>query len=95
MVAELFPSRGFQSTVPHRLHFGVGNTSTVDSVLIQWPNGKESIYSDLPTNKVIEITPKKHMLMLFKTKRIPKLSCLPFRFNTRKIILSNSTESVY
>ena len=77
MVAELFPSRGFQSTVPHRLHFGVGNTSTVDSVLIQWPNGKESIYSDLPTNKVIEIAPEKTLAYVVQNKKDSLISKQP------------------
>ena len=92
MVAELFPSRGFQSTVPHRLHFGVGNTSTVDSVLIQWPNGKESIYSDLPTNKVIEITPEKthaYVVQNKKDSQTPQLPSFSFKHEENNFIEFN------
>ena len=55
MVSELYPSRGFQSTVPHRLHFGLGNMQQVDSVVITWPDGKQAQQYNLPTNQLIQI----------------------------------------
>jgi hypothetical protein len=35
---QLSPSRGFQSSVEPRLHFGMGMHKTVDSVVVVWPN---------------------------------------------------------
>ena len=55
MVSELYPSRGFQSTVPHRLHFGLGNMQQVDSIVITWPDGKQAQQYNLPTNQLIQI----------------------------------------
>jgi hypothetical protein len=37
------PSRGFQSSVDPVLHFGLGLSSKVDSVVAQWNNGKKQI----------------------------------------------------
>ncbi|HYC87274.1 MAG TPA: VCBS repeat-containing protein [Chryseosolibacter sp.] len=34
------PQRGFQSSVEPLLHFGVGDISSVDSAVIQWPGGR-------------------------------------------------------
>lgn len=50
-----FVSRGFQSSVTSTLHFGVGNTKTIDSLLIEWPDGTTQILTDLPTNRTHHI----------------------------------------
>lgn len=39
-VQELFCSRGFQSSTPAVLHFGLGNATKADSVHIRWPDGR-------------------------------------------------------
>jgi len=52
---EQFPSRGFQSSVAHTLHFGLGNVATVDSLKLIWPNGQETMHYALATNKTHEI----------------------------------------
>lgn len=52
---ENFVSRGFQSSVQAGIHFGVGNTKTIDSILITWPDGFISTMTDVSTNKVHEI----------------------------------------
>jgi len=40
---EQMPMRGFQSTVDHRLNFGLGRTTGIDSVVVKWPDGKANI----------------------------------------------------
>ena len=52
---ENFPSRGFQSSIPNRLHFGVGNVKEIDSAIIYWPNNKVSYHTNLETNKTYKI----------------------------------------
>jgi hypothetical protein len=37
---EQMPARGFESSVDNRLNFGLGGTRLVDSVLVEWPDGK-------------------------------------------------------
>jgi len=44
---ELYPARGFQSTVPHRLHFGLGTTAVIDSLSIVWPDQSVTTQYDI------------------------------------------------
>jgi hypothetical protein len=39
---EHMPMRGFESSMPYRLHFGLGKVSRVDSVTVDWPLGERS-----------------------------------------------------
>jgi hypothetical protein len=47
---ELFPSRGYQSSVDHVLVFGVGAKEVVPSLEVEWPDGRISVVSDVATN---------------------------------------------
>ncbi|WP_308992366.1 VCBS repeat-containing protein [Mariniflexile litorale] len=48
-------TRGFQSSVEHFLHFGVGASTTIDEVTIKWPDGKEEALKNIATNKMVEV----------------------------------------
>ncbi len=48
---EHMPMRGFQSTVDARLHFGLGQHQTLDSLIIRWPDGSQSHYAQVATNQ--------------------------------------------
>ncbi|MDX1617716.1 MAG: FG-GAP-like repeat-containing protein, partial [Balneolaceae bacterium] len=37
---EQMPTRGFQSSVSHTLHFGLGSRQQVDTLLVVWPDGR-------------------------------------------------------
>tara|TARA_R110002051_G_scaffold203391_1_gene269787 strand:+ start:1544 stop:4807 length:3264 start_codon:yes stop_codon:yes gene_type:complete len=50
-MAENYPSRGFESSIGSGVHFGVGNNSKIDSLIIFWPNGNKTVELNLPTNK--------------------------------------------
>lgn len=54
-VVEQYPSRGFQSSISHRLHFGVAAAETVDSVIVLWPNGVNTLHRNLKTNTIHHI----------------------------------------
>ena len=49
-VSQITNTRGFQSVSDHRIHFGVGNKSKIDSILITWPNTKKSWHTNLSVN---------------------------------------------
>lgn len=53
---EQMPTRGYQSCVTSRLHFGMGNADNVDSVKIVWPLGKVSVLKNIKTNQVVTIS---------------------------------------
>ncbi len=52
---EQMPGRGFQSSVDHRLHFGLGENSNVDSLLVKWPDGSNSFQTDIQPNQILLI----------------------------------------
>ena len=54
-MSENFPSRGFQSSISNRIHFGVGNVNQIDSVTVFWPNNKVSYYTNLKTNQTHDL----------------------------------------
>ena len=53
---ELMPSRGFQSSVDYALTFGVGQLDTIQSVIVEWPDGSVTIERDIATNQVLTVT---------------------------------------
>ena len=56
---ELFPTRGFQSSVDYTLTFGVGTVDTLESVIVDWPRGTSTIISPVPTNRLLTISEAK------------------------------------
>lgn len=50
MMAEQYPSRGFESSAPNYLHFGLGKATAVDSLKIYWPDLSESTLVEIPIN---------------------------------------------
>jgi hypothetical protein len=52
---ELIPARGFKSSVESRLHFGLGDVNTVDSILIGWPDGSCSTLYNVSANQFLTL----------------------------------------
>ena len=48
---EQVPNRGFESSVDPRPNVGLGKIDTVDQILIQWPDAKETILHNVITNQ--------------------------------------------
>ena len=55
---ELSPMRGFMSTVDYKIHFGLGKILTVDSVIVEWPQGKVTVLTNLKINQHIQLHEK-------------------------------------
>jgi hypothetical protein len=49
------PTRGFQSSVDHRLHFGLGTAARVDSLIVVWPDRRFQVLTDVPVNQVLTL----------------------------------------
>jgi hypothetical protein len=54
-VQELYSSRGFQSAVEPRVHFGLGKAAKVDALEIQWPDGKVQKIRAVKANQILKI----------------------------------------
>ncbi len=52
---ELTLSRGFQSSVAPQLHFGLGRIDTIESIKVNWPDGKISVLENVLANQAITI----------------------------------------
>ena len=55
-VREQFPQRGYQSSVESIIHFGLGNATSVDSVVIYWPGGTGQRLGDVKANQVLTVS---------------------------------------
>lgn len=53
--AEQSPVRGFSSSVDMRLHFGVGNSTIIDSLEIKWPDNKVQVLKNVKTNQLLAV----------------------------------------
>lgn len=52
---ENYPTRGFESASSGPLHFGLGGSTTVDSVRVIWPDGRSQVVSGIPANQTIHL----------------------------------------
>jgi hypothetical protein len=50
---ELVPMRGFKSCVDNRLHFGLGASQDIDSMVVNWPDGKCTVIHDVAENQFL------------------------------------------
>ncbi|MFT4681132.1 MAG: hypothetical protein ACI9YU_000969 [Flavobacteriales bacterium] len=86
--SEIQTTRGFQSSVDHRVIFGLGNESTIEQIKIQWTNGDLSVilnpqinqYHSIDTSTVTgKNEPKKQ-----KGKFIDRTEAFPFQFQHKE-----------
>ena len=61
--------RGFLSSVEDVIHFGLGNISVVDSVVVQWPDGKIDGLQNVNANQVLTIEYKQSNEKKLQTER--------------------------
>ncbi|MCG8306936.1 MAG: VCBS repeat-containing protein [Cytophagales bacterium] len=48
---EVFGTRGFKSSVDHRIHAGLGRHPMVDSMRIEWPDGSDTVVYKIDANQ--------------------------------------------
>lgn len=82
-VLEQMPSRGFQSSIDFTLHFGLGNNSSIDSILIRWPDQTEELLENIKADTTV----------LFEQKNAKALHRSPVR-NEVKPLFKNVTSDV-
>jgi hypothetical protein len=52
---ENFPTRGFQSSTPHELIFGLGDNNFIKEVIVQWPDSKFSKFKNVSADTTLII----------------------------------------
>lgn len=50
---ELYPVRGWQSSVDYKLHFGLGLVDTIDSLVVVWQDGRKEVLKNIETNQIL------------------------------------------
>ena len=53
---EQSPTRGFQSSVDHTIHFGLGETSEIDSLLVIWPDRRYQTLRNVQADQTVEVS---------------------------------------
>jgi hypothetical protein len=52
---QLMATRGFQSSVDARLHFGLDSSAVIDSILVIWPDQKFEVLKNISANKQLNV----------------------------------------
>lgn len=52
---EAYFVRGFQSSVAPRIHFGIGQNTKIDSLIVLWPDGIRQVLRDISANQILKI----------------------------------------
>lgn len=55
-MAEQFPTRGFQSSVDPRVHFGLGSSTRVDSALVVWPDRRYQVIRAPAVDRILVLS---------------------------------------
>ena len=64
IVQEMMPSRGYQSSMPYNLIFGLGKDSLVQKLTINWPDGKIQVLENLKGNTTYTLSHKESITVL-------------------------------
>ncbi|GAB2556085.1 VCBS repeat-containing protein [Spirosoma areae] len=59
---EQMPTRGYQSGMSPRLHFGLGADSVIDSLRIVWPTGKQQLLASVKADQMLTVQEKEAQL---------------------------------
>jgi enediyne biosynthesis protein E4 len=52
---EQMPTRGFESSVDPRLHFGLGSATSVESLTVVWPNRRYQVLTNVVADRIITL----------------------------------------
>ena len=54
-IGEVSPASSYLSSKDHRIHWGLGNISQLETLKIRWPSGKETIRHNVPIDQILRI----------------------------------------
>src|SRR5712664_3450227 len=53
---EQFPTRGFESSVDTRLHFGLGRSMAIDSLTVIWPDRRYQVLTNVTADRTLTLS---------------------------------------
>ncbi|MEO8193701.1 MAG: VCBS repeat-containing protein [Gemmatimonadales bacterium] len=53
---EQMPTRGFQSSVDPRLHFGLGKSAQIDSLIVIWPDRRYQVLTSVAADRMLTLS---------------------------------------
>jgi hypothetical protein len=53
---EQMPTRGFQSSVDHRLHFGLGASPAIDTLMVIWPDRRYQVLTNVAGDRLLTVS---------------------------------------
>lgn len=71
---EQMPIRGFKSTMDSRLNLGLGSLTMVDSLIVEWPDDRVTVMTNVPTNQILTLSQKDAQVSSIHTTGSYKLS---------------------
>jgi hypothetical protein len=55
---EQMPIRGFESSMDPRPNLGLGEIDTVEQIVVEWPDGRGNLLTNVPANQVLKLDQK-------------------------------------
>ncbi|MDQ3674252.1 MAG: VCBS repeat-containing protein [Gemmatimonadota bacterium] len=55
-LVEQMPTRGFQSSVDPRPHFGLGASATIDSLIVIWPDRRFQVMTNVAADRILTLS---------------------------------------
>lgn len=85
------PVRGFQSSIGHEIHFGLGKIKSIDSLKVEWPSTKITVLKDIAVNQKLVVSVENS----FPAKQSRGVSKLKTYFKQDSIIQFKSKNNIY
>lgn len=94
-IREIHGVNGFRGSDDLRVHFGLGDATTVDSLIIIWPTGQATIQTNVPVKQFLTITedvPVDYLKVGFRADKLSGYSPVVVQFND--ISISNINQPI-
>lgn len=62
LMREADGGSSYLSHSSHEIHFGLGTTPTIDSLIVDWPGGHQDVFLHIPSNQQILVVENSHWL---------------------------------
>jgi hypothetical protein len=66
---EMYPSRGYQSSVNYMLNFGLGKLKSIDSLIVKWDDNRSQVLRNPKINSLIELSHNKAQISRALSKK--------------------------